>query len=157
MVVRCAKCATRRIFPSQVTQKGNLYRCLKCRLGYSLSSKLYGGSLVSFRKASTHQPTRIEGSFSGSTILQKASDNTSVVAYINKQSGTRSAELCALMWRILTCCNRNSVTLRARHIPGSLNIIADSLCRRTRSNQQWSFSPQIFKQISKLWEGPQAD
>ena len=40
-----------------------------------------------------------------------ASDNTSVVAYINKQGGTRSAELCALMWRILTWCNQNNVTL----------------------------------------------
>ena len=58
-----------------------------------------------------------------------ASDNTSVVAYINKQGGTRSAELCALMWRILTWCNQNNVTLRARHIPGSLNVIADGLSR----------------------------
>ena len=62
-----------------------------------------------------------------------ASDNTLVVAYINKQGGTRSAELCALMWRILTKCRQNKVTLRVRHIPGS------------------------FKQISKLWESPQVD
>ena len=33
-----------------------------------------------------------------------ASDNTSVVAYINKHGGMKSAELCALMWRILTWC-----------------------------------------------------
>ena len=77
-----------------------------------------------------------------------ASDNTSVVAYINKQGGTRSAELCALMWRILTWC---SVTLRARNIPGSLSMIADSLSRRNQiQSTEWSLSPQIFKQISKL-------
>jgi hypothetical protein len=29
-------------------------------------------------------------------------DNTIVVAYINKQGGTRSWELCVLLWRILT-------------------------------------------------------
>ena len=46
------------------------------------------------------------------------SDNTSVVAYINKQGGTKSAELCALMWRILTWCHLNNVTLRARHVTG---------------------------------------
>ena len=80
-----------------------------------------------------------------------ASDNTSVVAYINKQGSTKSAELCALMWRILTWCHLNNVTLRARHVPGSLNVIADGLSRRNQiQSTEWSPSPQIFKQISKL-------
>ena len=87
-----------------------------------------------------------------------ASDNTSVVSYINKQGGTRSAELCALMWRILTWCNLNNVTLRARHVPGSLNVIADGLSRRNQiQSTEWSLSPQVFKQISKIWESPQVD
>ena len=87
-----------------------------------------------------------------------ASDNTSVVAYINKQGGTRLAELCALMWRILTWCNQNNVTLRARYIPGSLNVIADGLSRRNQiQSTEWSLSPQIFRQIFKLWESPQVD
>ena len=87
-----------------------------------------------------------------------ASENTSVVAYISKQGGTKSAELCALMWRILTWCHQNKVTLRARHVPGSLNVIADGLSRRNQiQSTEWSLSPQIFKQISKLWESPQVD
>ena len=87
-----------------------------------------------------------------------ASDNTSVVSYINKQGGTRSAELCALMCRILTWCNLNNVTLRARHVPGSLNVIADGLSRRNQiQSTEWSLSPQVFKQISKIWESPQVD
>ena len=86
------------------------------------------------------------------------SDNTSVVAYINKQGGTRSAELCALMWRILTWCHQNNVTLRARHVLGSLNVIAEGLSRRNQIQPtEWSLSPPIFKQISKLWESPQVD
>ena len=86
-----------------------------------------------------------------------ASDNTSVVAYINKQGGAKSAELCALMWRILTWCHLNNVT-QARHVPGSLNVIADGLSRRNQiQSTEWSLSPQIFKQISKLWESPQVD
>ena len=87
-----------------------------------------------------------------------ASDNTSVVSYINKQGGTRSAELCALTWRILTWCNLNNVTLTARHVPGSLNLIVDSLSRRNQIQPtEWSLSPQIFKQVSKIWESPQVD
>ena len=91
-------------------------------------------------------------------VLIASDNNTSVVAYINKQGGTKSAELCALMWRILTWCHLNNVTLRARHVPGSLNVIVDSLSRRNQiQSTEWSLSPQIFKQISKLWESPQVD
>ena len=87
-----------------------------------------------------------------------ASDNTSVVAYINKQGGTKSAELCALIWRILAWCNKNQVTLRARHVPGSLNVIADGLSRRDQiQNTEWSLSPKIFHQITQIWELPQID
>ena len=60
-----------------------------------------------------------------------ASDNTSVVSYINKQGGRKSAALCVLMWRILTWCH-NKVTLRARHVPGSLSVIVDGLSRRNQ-------------------------
>ena len=70
MVVRSSKCATRRISPPQGTRKTDLYRCLKRRLGYSLSTKFYRRALVSFRKAPSHQPIRNEGGSSGSATLQ---------------------------------------------------------------------------------------
>ena len=48
-------------------------------------------------------------------------------------------ELCALMWKLLTWCNKQQIMLRARQVPGSLNVIAGGL---TRSNQiqhtKWS-------------------
>ena len=34
-------------------------------------------------------------------IVLVATDNTTVVAYINKEGGMRSGPLCALLWRIL--------------------------------------------------------
>ena len=58
-----------------------------------------------------------------------ATDNTTVVAYINKEGGMKSGPLCALLWRILTWCTRRQVTLRARHIPSRLNVTADKLSR----------------------------
>ena len=91
-------------------------------------------------------------------LFLMASDNTSVVSYINKQGGMKSAALCALMWRILTWCHNNNVTIRARHVLGSLNLIVDGLSRRNQiQSTEWSLSPQIFKKISKLWESPQVD
>ena len=62
------------------------------------------------------------------------------------------------MWRILTWCHQNNVTLRVRHVPGSLNVTADGHSRRNQiQSTEWSLSPQIFKQISKIWESPQVD
>ena len=58
-----------------------------------------------------------------------ATDNTTVVSYINKEGGMRSGTLCALLWRILTWCTRHQVALRVRHIPGRLNMVADKLSR----------------------------
>ena len=75
-----------------------------------------------------------------------ATDNSTVVAYINKQGGTHSAEMCALLWKIMTWCHHYHITLKARHIPGCLNVMADLL---SRSNQvqstEWSLHPQVFK------------
>ena len=38
-------------------------------------------------------------------IVLVATDNTTAVAYINKEGGMRSGPLCALLWRILTWCS----------------------------------------------------
>ena len=46
-------------------------------------------------------------------IVLVATDNTTVVAYINKEGGMRSGPLCALLWRILTWCTQRQVTLKA--------------------------------------------
>ena len=49
-------------------------------------------------------------------IVLVATDNTTVVAYINKEGGIRSGPLCGLLWRILTWCTNHQVTLKARHV-----------------------------------------
>ena len=48
-------------------------------------------------------------------IVLVETDNTTVVSYINREGGMRLGRLCALLWRILTWCARNQVTLKARH------------------------------------------
>ena len=87
-----------------------------------------------------------------------ATDNSTVVAYINKQGGSHSAEMCALLWKIMTWCHHYHITLKARHIPGCLNVMADLL---SRSNQvqstEWSLHLQVFKQICQKWFTPHVD
>ena len=62
-------------------------------------------------------------------IVLVATDNTTVVAYINKVGGMKMGSLCALLWRILSWCTRKPGTLKAHHIPSRLNVIADKLSR----------------------------
>ena len=87
-----------------------------------------------------------------------ATDNTTVVAYINKEGGMKSDSLCALLWRILSWCTRQQVTLRARHIPGRLNVIADKLSRLGQTIQtEWSLHPEVFQAVCSRWHQPQVD
>ena len=81
-------------------------------------------------------------------IVLVDTDNTTVAAYINKERGMKSGSLCALLWRILSWCTRKQVTLRARHIPGRLNVIADKLSRLGQTIQtEWFLHPEVFQAI----------
>ena len=94
-------------------------------------------------------------------IVPVSTDNTTVVSYklyINKEGGMRSGPLCSLLWTILTWCTRKQVTLKARHIPGWLNIVADKLSRQGQTIQtEWFLLPEVFQTICSRWHQPQKD
>ena len=77
-----------------------------------------------------------------------ATDNSTVVAYINKQGGTHSFEMCALLWKIMTWCHHYHITLKARHIPGCLNVMADLLFSSV--NRMVSTSTGVQADLSKV-------
>ena len=63
---------------------------------------------------------------------------------------------CALLWRILTWCTKNQVTLKARHIPGRLNMVADKLSHLGQTIQtEWSLLQEVFQTICRRWHRPQ--
>ena len=91
-------------------------------------------------------------------IVLVATDNTTVVAYISKEGGMRSGSLCALLWRILTWCTNHQVTLKVRHIPGHLNVIADKLSRLGQTiRTEWSLLLEVFQRLCRKWHRPQID
>ena len=87
-----------------------------------------------------------------------ATDNSTVVSYINKQGGTRSTSLLRLTVELFLWLESQDITVRARHIPGCLNVIADHL---SRPNQpiptEWSLHPKIVKRIFRFWGTPEVD
>ena len=59
---------------------------------------------------------------------------------------------------ILSWCTRQQVTLRACHIPGRLNVIADKLSRLGQTIQtEWSLHPEVFQAICNRWHQPEVD
>ena len=93
----------------------------------------------------------------GQTVLI-ASDNSTVVSYLNKEGGTKSWEMCLLVWRIMSFCHPRNIQVRARHIQGSLNVVADNLSRRDKIIQtEWSLHPRAFQMICQHWGTPMID
>ena len=91
-------------------------------------------------------------------VVLIATDNTTVVAYINKEGGMRSGSLCALLWRLLCWCSLNQIVLKARHIPGRLNVIADKLSRQRQVIQtEWSLHQETFDLLCQTWHYPRVD
>ena len=87
-----------------------------------------------------------------------ATDNSTVVSYFNKHGGTRSSTLLCLTVDLFLWLESQSIVVRARHIPGCLNVIADHL---SRPNQpiptEWSLHPKIVSRIFRVWGTPEVD
>ena len=64
--------------------------------------------------------------------------------FLHKQGGMKSGSLCALLWRLLSWCHPRGIILRARHIPGCLNVIVDKLSRHNDSNRVVPIRCSIF-------------
>ena len=81
------------------------------------------------------------------------SDNTTTVAYINRQGGTRSARLCRRTWDLLHLCRRWDILLRASHLAGKENVMADALSRGHLDGNEWClnqvWADHVFHRFGK--------
>jgi hypothetical protein len=79
-----------------------------------------------------------------------ATDNTTTLSYINKQGGTKSTDMLHTTRSLLLWCHANHISIRAVHIKGSLNGMADLLSRDQRTvHTEWSLHPSV---VRDLWE-----
>ena len=85
-------------------------------------------------------------------------DNSTVVAYVNKQGGTVSRSLCSLASRLLRWTESFDVHLDARYLPGESNVLADLLSRRDQViGAEWSLHPQVARALLRHWGSPLID
>ena len=123
MVAEGRQCPYRPTITPNITCSANIYRRIKRRVGHSLRRPHCKRSLVTSGKQAAYKLSRTKRLKSllalkefqdlcSNKIVLVATDNTTVVSYINKEGGIRSGPLCTLLWRILTWCTRKQVTLK---------------------------------------------
>jgi len=87
-----------------------------------------------------------------------ASDNSTTVAYVNNQGGTKSLICLDIAYDLFHLVQQKGITLRARHIPGRLNRVADLLSRRDDIvNTEWTLCPRVIRDIWSIWGTPHID
>ena len=112
----------------------------------------------------THKCSRAEGGFSGPSKVQgPVSKPNSAGCYGQFNSSSlhkrarwnHLAEIFAVLWKIMTWCHHYKITLKARHIPGCLNVMAYLLSRLNQVQSiEWSLHLQVFKRICHKWFTP---
>ena len=85
------------------------------------------------------------------------SDNVTVVQYINKQGGTRSLQLCQRTWDLWMFALENKIYLKAAHIAGVNNVLADQLSRIKIQATEWELDHSVVHQIFQNWGHPTID
>ena len=117
-------------------------------------------NLVHSRKQDAYKLSGTQSSFSSFKRISRPLCRQDSCSYrqhhsgvIHKEGDMRSGPLCALLWRILTWCTRQQVTLKAQHIPRQLNVVADKLSRLGQTIQiEWSLLPEVFQMICSRWK-----
>ena len=135
------------------TQSPVVHRCLCQGLGCTFGTPDSQWNVVGHRSKFAYKHSRIVSSVLGNKVFQThlmnkrvlvASDNATVVSYLNKQGGTHSLEICLMIWCLMAFCNSRAT---AGHIQGCVNVIADSLSRRKKIIQtEWSLHPKKFSE-----------
>jgi hypothetical protein len=75
------------------------------------------------------------------------SDNTTCVAYLRKQGGTRFTATSDLTWEIIYLLQQLQMRLVVHHIPTSRNVLADAISRTKPFLTEWSLNCPVFRTL----------
>jgi ribonuclease HI len=85
------------------------------------------------------------------------SDNTTAIAYITKMGGIKSVLCDSVAQDIWKWAQIKNCWITASHIPGSQNVVADSLSRKFDEEKEWKLDKSVFKNIIAVWPKPTID
>ena len=79
----------------------------------------------------------------GKAILLRL-DNVTAIAFLNRMGGTHSVALCNLAMQIWKWCLERNIFIhvRAKHLPGKLNVRADWHSQYTQDCNDWQLHPR---------------
>ncbi len=77
------------------------------------------------------------------------SDSRSMVSFINPQGGLVSKRLCTLANDLLVWAQNNLSSLKATHVPGKMNQVAEMLSKNNVSSEEWMLHPLA---VQTIWE-----
>ena len=84
-------------------------------------------------------------------------DNSTAVAYINRRGGTRSPTLSEIALDLWSYILKIGSWVTATHIPGVLNVDADTASRQFNPRIEWTLNTEIFQQIVERFYLPEID
>lgn len=85
-------------------------------------------------------------------------DNTTALAYLRNQGGTRSFPLYQKAKDILFWCRDQGITLSVQFVPGKLNALADQLSRsRQLLPTEWTICHSALQKVWSRWQKPLID
>ena len=85
------------------------------------------------------------------------SDSTTVCQYVNRQGGTKSPPLCYRTWDLWNFALENNMHLKAAHILGARNILADQLSRVRVRPTEWQMHKVVVQTLFQIWGTPLID
>ena len=83
-------------------------------------------------------------------------DNTTAVAYINNQGGTKT-KCNSIARKIWLWAYHTDNWISAAHLPGAKNVRADKESRSIHDNTEWKLDPKLFQKICKEFGTPDID
>ena len=90
-------------------------------------------------------------------VIRIESDNTTTVAYINKEGGVRSPALNRKSMLLYEWVIPRNIQLQAAQQQGVDNILADYLSRHAADPTEWRLDRKLVRRLFEMWGRPQID
>ena len=131
-------------------------RCIPERMGSMLYGNQHGRILVIHGSTVPHQLPRTIGCLPSPQDLcgpsegpDLAEDGQCISSDIHQPK--RGHTLNTTVQSSPSDLGVEGITLKAEHLPGSLNIVADMESRTVKDRCDWMINPKVFQQIQQHW------